>query len=331
MQLKQEVRNFLKKSGIRPKKRLGQNFLIDESVLERIITAAEVTNDDLILEIGAGLGHLTSKLAEVAKRVIAIELDDVLFAELQMSRGQGVKGSKGQEGKTEIASLPSCPFAILPLSLPNVELIKADILKIDLADLLQSEPREHTKIVANLPYYITTPILLKILELRLLIQTCVLMVQEEVAQRIVAPAGNKTYGSLSVVVNYHAEPEIVLKVPATNFYPRPKVDSALLLLKMRETPKCLVKSEELFFRVVRGAFQHRRKTLRNALIHSGSVRLSDRSEQALPNGLSIPSEILDAAFRKLQLDSQRRGETLSIAEFADLANCLYEILKSRYF
>lgn len=288
MQLKQEVRNFLKKSGIRPKKRLGQNFLIDEHVLERIITAAEVTNDDLVLEIGAGLGHLTSKLAEVAKRVIAIELDDVLFNELQP----------------------------IYAKTPNVELIKANVLKLDLAGLLQSDSREHTKIVANLPYYITTPILLKLLELRLLIQTCVLMVQEEVAQRIVAPAGNRTYGSLSVVVNYHAEPEIILKVPATSFYPRPKVDSALLLLKMRETPKCSVKSEELFFRVVRGAFQHRRKTLRNALIHSS---------------LSIPSETLDAAFRKLQLDSQRRGETLSVAEFADLANCLYEILKSRYF
>jgi len=317
MQLKQEVRNFLKKSGIRPKKRLGQNFLIDEHVLERIITAAEVTGDDLVLEIGAGLGHLTSKLAEVAKRVIAIELDDVLFAELQMSMGQWGKGARGQV----VALLPSCPFAILSLSFPNVELIKADVLKLDLAELLQSDSREHTKIVANLPYYITTPILLKILGLRSLIQTCVLMVQEEVAQRIVAKAGNRTYGSLSVVVNYHAEPEIVLKVPATSFYPCPKVDSALLLLRMRETPKCLVKSEELFFRVVRGAFQHRRKTLRNALIHSGSVRL-------LPNGLSIPSEILDAAFSKLQLDSQRRGEALSIAEFADLANCLHEIINS---
>ena len=288
MPLKQQVRNFLRKSGIRPKKRLGQNFLIDENVLERIIATAEVTNDDLILEIGAGLGHLTSKLAEVAKRVIAVELDDVLFAELQPIHA-----------KT-----------------PNVELIKADVLKIDLAALLQSDSREHTKIVANLPYYITTPTLFKILELRSLIQTCVLMMQEEVVQRIVAPAGNRTYGSLSVVVNYHAEPEIALKVHATSFYPRPKVDSALLLLRMRETPKCLVKNEELFFRVVRGAFQHRRKTLRNSLIRSG---------------LSIPPEILDDAFKRLQLDSQRRGETLSIAEFADLANCLYEILKSRHF
>ena len=267
---------------------LKQNFLIDENVLEKIITAAEVTDDDLVLEIGAGLGHLTSKLAEVAKRVIAIELDDVLFAELQP----------------------------IYAKTPNVELIKADILKLDLAELLKSHAREQTKIVANLPYYITTPILLKLLALRSLIQTCVLMVQEEVAQRIVAPAGNKTYGSLSVLVNYHAEPEIVLKVPAASFYPRPKVDSALLLLKMRETPKYQVKSEELFFKVVRGAFQHRRKTLRNSLIRSG---------------LSIPLETLDSAFKRLQLDSQRRGETLSIAEFTDLADCLYEILNSCYF
>jgi len=288
MQLKQQVRNFLKRSGIRPKKRLGQNFLIDEHVLEKIINTAEVTDNDFVLEIGAGLGHLTSKLAEVAKRVIAVELDDILFSELQP----------------------------IYAKIPNVELIKADVLKLDLASFLQSDSRENTKIVANLPYYITTPILLKILELRSLIQTCVLMMQEEVAQRIVAPEGNKIYGSLSVVVNYHAEPEIALKVPATSFYPRPKVDSALLLLRMRETPKCLVKSEDLFFKTVRGAFQHRRKTLRNALIRSS---------------LSIPSEILDAAFKRLQLDSQRRGETLSIAEFADLANCLHEILGLRHF
>ncbi|MFQ6042557.1 MAG: 16S rRNA (adenine(1518)-N(6)/adenine(1519)-N(6))-dimethyltransferase RsmA [Candidatus Poribacteria bacterium] len=288
MPIKQQVRNFLKKSGIRPKKRLGQNFLIDEGVLERIISAADVTDDDLVLEIGAGLGHLTAKLAEVAKRVIAVELDDVLFAEIQP----------------------------IYAKTPNVELIQADILKIDLSELLQSDSREHTKVVANLPYYITTPILLKLLGLRSLIQTCVLMMQEEVAQRIVAPAGNRTYGSLSVFVDYHAEPAIVFKVPATSFYPSPKVDSALLLLKMREKPKCPVKSEELFFRVVRGAFQHRRKTLRNSLIRSG---------------LSIPSEILDTAFKRAQIDSQRRGETLNIAEFADLVDCLHEILKSHEF
>ena len=135
MRIKQEVRNFLKKSGIRPKKRLGQNFLIDEGVLERIISAADVTDDDLILEIGAGLGHLTAKLAEVAKRVIAVELDDVLFAEIQP----------------------------IHTKTPNVELIQADILKIDLSELLQSDSREHTKVVANIPYYITTPILLKLL------------------------------------------------------------------------------------------------------------------------------------------------------------------------
>jgi 16S rRNA (adenine1518-N6/adenine1519-N6)-dimethyltransferase len=196
----------------------------------------------------------------------------------------------------------------------NVELIKADVLKIDLADLLPPNSREHTKVVANIPYYITTPILLKLLELRSSIRTCVLMMQEEVAQRIVAPAGNRTYGSLSVFVDYHAEPEIVLKVPATSFYPRPKVDSALLLLQMRAKPKCPVKNEDLFFRVVRGAFQHRRKTLRNSLLRSG---------------LSMPSEILDAAFKRIQIDSQRRGETLNIAEFADLADCIYDILKEQ--
>ncbi len=284
MQLQQHVKRFLKQSGIRPKKRLGQNFLIDARVLEQIIAASEVNSEDVIVEIGAGLGHLTTQLADIAHHVIAIELDNMLFNELHH----------------------------ISVVRNNIECIHADILKLDLASLLQSvsTSRERTKVVANLPYYITTPILLKLLPLRGMIQTCVLMMQEEVAQRIVAPSGNKTYGSLSVVVNYHAEPEIVRKVPATCFFPRPKVDSALLLLKMRDAPPVHVKSEDFFFRIVRGAFMHRRKTLRNALMRGVSM---------------MPPDLLDTAFRQLQLNPQRRGETLNIAEFADLANCLYEL------
>lgn len=281
MQIQKQVKAFLRRTNIRPKKHLGQNFLIDENILNKIISVSDLTEDDLALEIGAGLGHLTMKLAEVARKVISLELDDRLFAELQRTSTQ---------------------YA-------NIELIHADVLKFDLSALFQIFPRNRTKVVANLPYYITTPVLLKLLELRSSIQTCVLMVQEEVAQRIIAPPANKTYGSLTIVVNYHAEPQIALKVPATCFYPVPKVNSALLLLKMRESPRVQVKNEKLFFQIVRSAFMYRRKTLKNALMRSG---------------LSLSTDTIYTAFEQLNIEPNRRGETLSIEEFADLADCLFK-------
>ena len=281
MTLYQQVREFLNRTGTRPKKRLGQNFLIDPNLLEKIVRAAELTGADSILEVGAGLGFLTSALATTAKKVLAIEFDNVLYVELQR------KFSKTS----------------------NVTLIQADILKVDLSALLNEFPPPNTKIIANLPYYITTPILWKLLEHHEQISICVLMVQKEVAQRIVAPPGNKVYGALSIGVSYYAQTEIVRNLAPDRFYPSPQVDSTIIKLKMHDAPKVAVVDEALFFRIVRASFQFRRKMLRNALLRSG---------------VPIAVEELDAVFDQLAIDPRRRGETLDITEFATLANCIAE-------
>ncbi|MCZ6680427.1 MAG: 16S rRNA (adenine(1518)-N(6)/adenine(1519)-N(6))-dimethyltransferase RsmA [Candidatus Poribacteria bacterium] len=277
MTLYQQVREFLRRTGRRPNKKLGQHFLIDAPGLQEIVGTAELTDADFVLEIGAGLGFLTSALAAQAKKVVAIELDEVLYAELQF------KFSKN----------------------PHVTLLHADILKLDLSLLLDDFPPKNTKIVANLPYYITTPILWKLLEHNKQIDTCVLTVQADVAQRIVAPPGNKRYGALSIGVSYYAQAEIVQDLPPDLFYPAPQVDSSVLKLKMRDAPPVVVTDEALFFRIVRAAFQSRRKMLRNAL---------------LINGVPIAVDALDAIFDQLAIDPRRRGETLDITEFAALAN-----------
>ncbi len=283
MTLYQQVREFLNRTGVRPKKKLGQHFLIDPSVLQEIVWAAELTDADFVLEIGAGLGFLTSALADKAKKVVAIELDDVLYAELQR------KFSKSS----------------------NVTLIQADILKVDVSLLLNEFPPQNTKVIANLPYYITTPILGKLLKYHERIGTCVLMVQTEVAQRIVAPPGNKNYGALSIGVSYYAQAEIIQSLSPDGFYPSPQVHSSIIKLTMRGAPEVAVENEALFFTIVRASFQARRKMLRNALLRSGVL---------------IPVEELDAIFNQVGIDSHRRGETLDITEFADLANRLNQVI-----
>lgn len=278
----QQVRKFLNRTGTRPRKRLGQNFLIDPSVLEKIADVAAFTDIDLALEIGAGLGFLTSALAGKAKQVIAIEVDNVLFRELQ------------------------CRFS----DSPRVRLIHGDVLKANLSALLDQFPRTNTKVIANLPYSITTPILWKLLGHHKQIGLCVLMMQREVAERIVAPPGRKTYGALTIGVSYYAETEIVDVLPPDCFYPAPQVESAIIKLKIRDAPKVRVADEALFFRIVRASFQARRKMLRNAL---------------LKNNVPITAEALDSVFDKLAIDSRRRGETLEISEFAALANGIAEL------
>ena len=279
MTLHQQVREFLNRTGRRPKKRLGQHFLIDPNVLPEIAGAAQLTNADLALEIGAGLGFLTSVLAVQAKKVVAVELDAALLTELERKFSDSL----------------------------HVTLIQADILKQDLSSLLGNFPVEQTKVIANLPYYITTPVLWKLLKHHQQIGTCVLMVQMEVAQRIVASPGGKDYGSLSIGVCYHAEAEIVQTLSPHQFYPSPQVHSALLRLKLRDKPAVAVENETLFFQIVRAAFATRRKMLRNALLRSD---------------VSIGRDVLEATFDQLAIDSRRRGETLSIDEFATLANAL---------
>jgi 16S rRNA (adenine1518-N6/adenine1519-N6)-dimethyltransferase len=289
MTLHQQVREFFNRTGRRPKKRLGQHFLIDPNVLHEIVEAAQLTDADLVLEIGAGLGFLTDVLAVHAKKVVAVELDAVLFTELE--RKFCVESSRHPQGSDS----------------PYVTLIQADILKQELSPLLCNFPVKQTKVIANLPYYITTPVLWKLLEHHQQLGTCVLMMQMEVAERIVASPGGKDYGSLSIGVCYYAEAEIIQTLHPHQFYPSPQVHSALLRLKLRDVPPVTVENEKLFFRIVRAAFATRRKMLRNALLRSD---------------VSIDRDVLEASFNQLAIDPRRRGETLSIAEFATLANAL---------
>ena len=280
MTLYQQTHEFLKRTGRNPNQKLGQHFLIDPHTLQEITWAAKLTDADFVLEIGAGLGFLTSVLAATAKKVVAVEIDDFLYAELQLKFSRT----------------------------PHISLIQGDILKQDLPTLLNDSPPQNTKIVANLPYYITTPVLWELLKHRQKIGTCVLTMQTEVAERIISPPGNKRYGALSIGVSYYADAEIVHTIPPNQFYPSPQVDSSVLRLQMRDTPQVTVENEALFFRIVRAAFQSRRKMLRNAL---------------LKNGVFISAEVFNTVCAQLGIDPRRRGETLDLAEFAALANGLH--------
>ena len=273
----QQVHEFLRRTGKRPKKRLGQHFLIDPNVLPAIVEAAELTDADLVLEIGAGLGCLTAALAADAKRVIAVEVDADLHSELKRTFSDFL----------------------------SVSLVHGDILKLDVSALFSDFPRRNTKVIGNLPYHITTPILWRLLEHHKQIGACVLMMQTEVAQRIVASPGGKDYGALSVGVSYYSETEIVRTFSPNQFYPSPRINSSLVRFRIGERPRVEVENEALFFQIVRAAFQYRRKMLRNAILRGC---------------LLVPSEVLDEIFDQLGMDGQRRGETLDIWEFANLAN-----------
>ncbi len=277
----QQVRDFFTLNQTRPKKQLGQNFLVNPEVLKIITEAGELTDTDTVIEIGAGLGCLTDVIARCAKHVIAVEVDELLYKAL------------------------AAQFTIDP----HVQLLNADILKLELDSLLSDDTRTVPttfKVIANLPYSITTPILWKLLNHHKQIHSCVLMMQKEVAERIVAGPGGKDYGALTIGVTYHADATLIATLPPENFYPAPKVDSALLKLTMRENPKVAVDDEELFFKIVRMAFRTRRKMLKNTLTR----------------GRLAPAEVLVAAFEELGIAPQRRPETLDITEFAAFTNFL---------
>ncbi len=250
------------------KRRLGQHFLYDTSILKRIIQAARLSPWDLVVEIGAGTGRLTKMLAEKVKKVIAIELDDELFERLKIDL-------KGFE---------------------NVELIHCDVLKFPFENI------DKFKVVGNVPYYITTPIIFRLLDAKEMLMTMTLTIQKEVAERIVAGPGGKDYGVLSIMVQYHAEPELEFIVSREAFRPVPRVDSAVVHIKILEGPTVDVKDEQLFFRVVKTAFLQRRKTLANSLKSFGR----DIKEILIKSGI----------------DPKRRPETLSSEEFARLADFL---------
>ncbi len=293
-----QTRDLLRGSGLRPRKRLGQNFLVNAGVLDAIVEAAELSPEDVVLEIGAGTGTLTQRLALSSGKVIAVELDEGLFHILE--------------------SIFQCRS--------NVTLIHGDILDLDLPAVISTGSQDAgllevrfpgVKIIGNLPYYITSPVLMKILDesSALCVRLVLVMIQEEVGARMVASPGTRDYGALSIAVAYRSDAQILRRVPASSFYPRPKVDSVLVRLDIRSTPPVDVRDERLFFQIVRSAFQYRRKTLRNAL------RLAFRSGEVQPS-----PELVNSALETLSLDPNRRGETLSISEFADLANMVRSLL-----
>ena len=267
------TRHILKTFNLRASKRLGQNFLIDAAVVQAIVNAAEIAEGDEVLEIGPGIGTLTQGLLEAGAHVTAVELDKKLPAVLAETLA-------GYE---------------------NFKLIQGDILKVDLTELMPP----NFKVVANLPYYITTQILLTLLEKKLPITKIVTMVQREVAERMIAAPGSKIYGAMSVAVQFRADVKVAFDVPPEKFLPRPEVTSSVVICDVRESP-FKVSNEEFFIKVVRAAFGQRRKTLLNSLIGAGFNR-----EKVL------------TALQAAEILSERRAETLSIAEFARLAENLF--------
>lgn len=269
----------LQKYNFAFQKRFGQNFLIDTHVLEKIIASAEITKDDFVLEIGPGIGTMTQYLAEAAREVAAVEIDKTLIPILQDTLKEW----------------------------NNVTVINNDILKVDIRQLALEKNQGHPiKVVANLPYYITTPIIMGLFENQVPIESITIMVQKEVADRMQVGPGTKDYGALSLAVQYYARPEIVANVPPNCFMPRPKVGSAVIRLERYEQPPVQVKDEKLMFRLIRASFNQRRKTLVNGLKNSPELHFSkEEIEQALVN-CGLPLTV--------------RGEALTLEQFAQLAN-----------
>ena len=271
---KEVTRHILKAFHLHASKRLGQNFLVDAGIVRGIVEAADLAPGDRVLEIGPGIGTLTQGLAETGAEVTAVELDKKLPAVLAQTLA-------GYE---------------------NVRVVQGDILKTNIPELMGPGS---FKVAANLPYYITTPILMALLEQRLPVTRLVTMVQKEVAERMVASPGSKTYGALSVAVQYYTRPRIVLDVPPRSFLPAPEVDSVVIACDVLEQPSVAVQDEKLFFRLVKAAFGQRRKTLQNAM-----------------KSMGLDKNLISAAMEKAAIDSGRRGETLSLEEFARLADAL---------
>ena len=268
-----------KRFDIKMSKKLGQNFLIKRGIVDEIVHAAELTPGEPVLEVGPGIGTLTQGLAQSGADVTAIELDRRLLEVLD----------------TTLASYD------------NVRIIHGDVLKLDVPSIMNHKP---FKVVANLPYYITTPIIMSLLESKLPIERLVVMVQKEVALRMVAKPGTKDYGALSVAVQYYTEPDIVLDVPPKSFLPAPAVTSSVIRCVLRDKPPVDVIDEKLFFRVVKAGFAQRRKTFSNTMKTTGLSK--NRIEELLA---------------KANIDGQRRGETFTLQEFADVANTWASLIK----
>ncbi|MCM3750030.1 16S rRNA (adenine(1518)-N(6)/adenine(1519)-N(6))-dimethyltransferase RsmA [Paenibacillus pasadenensis] len=275
------TKEIIERHGFSFKKSLGQNFLIDPNILNKIVSAAGLDKTKGALEIGPGIGALTEQLARQAKAVAAVEIDQRLIPILQE-----VLGAE-----------------------PHVSVVHGDVLELDLQALFRDKFHDVSavSVVANLPYYVTTPILMKLLELRLPLENIVVMIQKEVAERMAAKPGTKAYGSLSVAVQYYTVPELVCIVPHTVFIPQPNVDSAVIKLAMRDKPAVEVSDEDFFFRMVQACFAQRRKTIHNNL---SSWLGKNRREE------------LTRILQETGIDPVRRGETLSLQEYANLAAAL---------
>jgi 16S rRNA (adenine1518-N6/adenine1519-N6)-dimethyltransferase len=278
------TRAILEKYGFSFKKSLGQNFLIDTNILKKIVEFANIGDNTGAIEIGPGIGALTEQLARASKKVVAFEIDQRL--------------------------LPILKDTLSPYE--NVKIIHSDVLEADVQEVMDEEFAgiDEIMVVANLPYYVTTPIIMKLLEEELPIRGIVVMLQKEVADRISAKPGTKDYGSLSIAVQYYTQAETVMIVPKTVFVPQPNVDSAVIRLTKREHPAVTVKSESFFFQVTKASFAQRRKTLLNNLTSQ------------LPNGKEKKEDILQA-LQNSGIDPSRRGETLSLEEFGRLSDELY--------
>ncbi|MDV5107042.1 16S rRNA (adenine(1518)-N(6)/adenine(1519)-N(6))-dimethyltransferase RsmA [Clostridium perfringens] len=270
-----KTKELVQKYNFRFSKSLGQNFLIDDSVPRDIVNGADVCEDDLVIEIGPGVGTLTVQLLKRAKRVVAIELDSSLIPILTIELGDN----------------------------PKFQLIHNDALKVDFNEIIGDE--KSVKLVANLPYYVTTPIIVNLLKGGYNFKSLTIMIQKEVAERMNAEPNCKDYGALSILVQYYCNTKIVRKVPPSCFIPRPKVDSIVIRLERLEEPSVKVKNEKLFFEIVRHAFNMRRKTLWNAT-----------------KNVKLPKELMEKAYEEVGIDPKRRGETLSLAEFGALSDAI---------
>ncbi len=274
------VKRQLKQEGLAPKKSLGQNFLIDDSVLFDIVSAAELSEDSCVLEIGPGMGVLTKELAKEASQVVAVEIDRDMVAVLEQNLAE----------------------------FQNVTVINQDILKVDLDELFQEHfPGKTVKVIANLPYYITSPIIMKLLESPR-ITDIVVMIQKEVAERLAAREGTKDFGAISLAVQYRAEPYLVRHVPPESFCPPPKVTSSVIKLVRRKEPPVKVRDEAHFFRLIKAAFSQRRKTFLNSV---GNYP-----------GLSATKEDVRQVLSQLSINENIRGEALSMEQFAEISDRL---------
>lgn len=274
---------ILHKYQFRMQKKYGQNFLIDANILNKIVEAAQITKEDCVLEIGPGIGTMTQYLAEAAGRVVAVEIDKEL--------------------------IPILEETLSPYD--NVVLLCADILKVDLTKLVNENGGDPFKVVANLPYYITTPIIMALFESHVPLTSITVMVQSEVADRMQTGPGTKDYGALSLAVQYYAKPEIVARVPASCFTPRPNVDSTVVRLVKHAKPPVEAQDEEWLFRIIRASFNQRRKTLVNGLTNAG--------------GLGLVRGQVESVLEEMGLSKTVRGETFTLECFAELSNRLLRV------